>query len=302
MLKKDVSIIIVNHNTCNLAAKCIHSIFEKTKSVSFEVILVDNASTDDSKIYFSAEPRITYIYSDENLGFGRANNKGLSVACGRNILFLNPDTLLINDAVGILSNYLDGHNEAGACGGNLFNEAMHPTHSFQRLLPSIVYELNLCLSRLPEKWLCPHSCNFNYTNREIAVPHITGADLMVKKQLLDQIGAFAEEFFMYYEETDLCCRIKKTYAKIISVPSAKIQHLEGRSFGPNCLVNENRLRLQEESRMIYYRKHYSHAYINIVNAIYWITLTVRILIFGKKSHKGNYYFLRKQYHLQAIHG
>lgn len=92
----DVSIIIVNYNTKALTSQCINSIYEKTQGISFEVILVDNASIDGSKEHFQSDSRVRYIYSEENLGFGRANNLGVSVASGQNILFLNPDTVLIN--------------------------------------------------------------------------------------------------------------------------------------------------------------------------------------------------------------
>ena len=89
----DVSIIIVNYNTKDLTSQCIDSIYEKTQGVRFEIILVDNASTDGSKEVFEKDTRITYIYSDENLGFGRANNLGAKVAKGKYLFLLNSDTI-----------------------------------------------------------------------------------------------------------------------------------------------------------------------------------------------------------------
>lgn len=97
----NVSIIIVNYNTLKITANYIESVFEKTKKIPFEIILVDNASTDGSKEYFEKDQRIRYYYNTENLGFGKANNEGLKYAKGRNVLFLNSDTLLINDAISI---------------------------------------------------------------------------------------------------------------------------------------------------------------------------------------------------------
>ena len=95
----DVSIIIVNYNTLKVTAQCLDSIFRLTYGLSFEVILVDNASTDGSKEIFSQDKRIKYIYSDRNLGFGRANNLGFQTAAGEYIFLLNSDTILLNNAV-----------------------------------------------------------------------------------------------------------------------------------------------------------------------------------------------------------
>jgi len=95
----DVSIIIVNYNTLGLTSDCIESIVDKTSDLEYEIILVDNASTDSSKAVFSQDPRVRYIYSDRNLGFGRANNLGIREATGRYLFFLNSDTILLNNAV-----------------------------------------------------------------------------------------------------------------------------------------------------------------------------------------------------------
>ena len=95
----DVSVIIVNYNTKKLTKNCIDSIFQNTKDVKFEVILVDNASTDGSKEFFEQDNRIKYIYSTTNLGFGKANNLGYKEASGKYLFLLNSDTLLLNNAI-----------------------------------------------------------------------------------------------------------------------------------------------------------------------------------------------------------
>src|SRR5690554_917255 len=90
----DVSIIIVNYNTCKLTQECINSIYEYTSEISFEVIVVDNASHDESKEFLSKDTRINYLYQTSNLGFGKANNVGLTYATGKYVFFLNSDTYL----------------------------------------------------------------------------------------------------------------------------------------------------------------------------------------------------------------
>ena len=274
----DVSVIIVNYNTFDLIVECIKSIYEKTIGVEFEIIVVDNSST-DKRIHQLNDtfPNIVLIALEANIGFGRANNEGIKVAIGRNILFLNSDTKLINNAIKILSNYLDSKKNVGACGGNLFNEDMMPTHSYRLLFPSIACELNDLLFRLPETLLYGKSPQHNFTNKSKNVAYITGADLMIKKSIIDEIGCFSPMFFMYYEEADLCYRIIKAGLEVISVPEAKIQHLEGKSFG-NKKVNQNRINLSEKSRIIFYSKNYSKTYCIIANNIYLTNIILRIFV------------------------
>lgn len=266
----DVSIIIVNYNTKDLTLQCINSVYVKTQGISFEVILVDNASTDGSKEYFQEDNRITYIYSDENLGFGRANNLGLSVASGRNILFLNPDTILVNNAVRLLSTFLDNNSNVGACGGNLYDADMKPALSFKRIYPGIAGEINNLFFHFPEKLFFGKSWYHNFSSNTIPVAYISGADLMIKKFILEKVGSFSPDFFMYYEETDLCFRIHKAGYKLISLPQVKIKHLEGKSFQSS--VNHKRLQLSENGRKIFYKRNYALNYLFLANLIYKFTL------------------------------
>lgn len=243
----DVSIIIVNYNTCLLTKNCIESIFKKTVGVSYEIILVDNASTDDSFNVFSKDNKIKYIYSQENLGFGRANNLGLEKANGDYILFLNSDTILINDAISILYSYINEHPECGAVGGNLYDIKGLPIFSFQRTFPTISKDLFPHIYRLISRIKYKNNSVHNFTMEPMSVCHISGADLMVRKKVLDKIGSFNPKFFMYYEETELCHRIYSSGLQLVSVPDAKISHLVGKSgsIGRSSIW-------QAESRYIYF--------------------------------------------------
>ena len=279
----DVSIIIVNYNTLNVTSQCIDSIYALTKDIDFEVILVDNASIDGSKEYFQENNRITYIYSEENLGFGRANNLGLTFAKGRNILYLNPDTVLMNNAVKILSDYLDHHPNVGACGGNLYDEKFNPTLSYRRIFPGISEEFNNLFFHFPEKLFFFNTWSHNKSHKTLTVANISGADLMVRKTVLDITGAFSPDFFMYYEETDLCFRIYQAKFKIISVPSASIQHLEGKSFKSG--IDLKRITASENGRMIFYKRNYTSCYCKIANHIYKITLSIHYFIYSLLGYK-----------------
>lgn len=286
----DVSIIIVNYNTCKMTAECIDSVIEKTTDLSYEIILVDNASTDGSKDFFEKDSRIIYLYNTENLGFGRANNLGVEIAKGRNILFLNSDTLLINNAIKILSDYLDSNSKVGAVGGNLYSFDMKPTMSFQRLRPSLSWEINQLLFNLPLRLKYGKTATyFNTSSRPTKVGYIMGADLMTRKAIVDEIGCFDPQFFMYFEETDLCHRIAQNGYNLHVIPNAKIIHLEGKSFGDTTKsrINPRKIELFETSRITYYRKNYSLKYNRLIAAIYKIGLRMKKIVFTLLK-KNNY--------------
>lgn len=250
-----VSIIIVNYNTVDLTRDCINSIFALTKDIAFEVILVDNSSTDGSKEFFQNDSRIKYIYSDENLGFGGGNNLGAQVASGKYLLFLNPDTVLLNNAVKMLAKFMDANPNASACGGNLYDVDGKPTLSFRRYLPGIRWELNLISAGIFDKLLFGVNSIFNHTNNHLEVGYITGADLMVPRNLFLGCNGFSKDFFMYYEETDLCFRISQCDRKIFSVPNARIMHLEGKSFSSE--LAQKRRNIVENGYQTYRRKNYN---------------------------------------------
>lgn len=275
----DVSIIIVNYNTVYLLLDAIESILKNTKGINYEIIVVDNNSKDGVAEVLTNrfDKKIKFIALPENIGFGRANNKGLEFAKGRNILFLNPDTKLINNAIKILSEFLDNSPTTGACGANLLDENMKPAHSFKRFFPSIIGDINETLGQFPERLIYGKNINFNYTNNPLSVAYIFGADLMIKKNIIDNVGAFNPSFFMYAEEAELCLRIKNSGLKIMSVPSALIQHLEGKSFS-NEKINEIRLEMQERGRFIFYDIKYKSNLNVFAKQMYKINLYIRICI------------------------
>lgn len=224
----DVSIILVNYNTNDLLIECIHSIYLQTKLVSFEVVIVDNNSnTFYPRDYTSLYEGIKVISLVSNIGFGRANNEGLKIAQGDYVFFLNSDTILLNDAVSILCNYLKKHNSVGICGGNLYTKEKKPNMSYTQSFPRVIDYIKLLM---PFTFSISRSDIFNITGNDMAIGgYISGADLMIRKELLDKYGGFDPLFFMYFEDVELCYRVKKEGFEIHSVPSAQIVHLQGAS-------------------------------------------------------------------------
>ncbi|MCC8172144.1 MAG: glycosyltransferase family 2 protein [Parabacteroides sp.] len=226
----DVSIIYVNYKTAALVLDSIRTVKEKAEGVAYEIIVVDNCSADGSveKIR-NAYPDVRLIEAGGNIGFGRANNLGVGIARGTALLFLNPDTLLVNNAVGILFRYLAGDRKRGACGGNLTDAAGKPVNSFGRFFPSLYEEFLsvFYLERRPRRF--PRSVHYNHTGRPLPVASVVGAGLMVKRSVLDETGPFSPDFFMNFEETELCFRIVRAGYAVANVPEARIIHLEGQS-------------------------------------------------------------------------
>lgn len=270
----DVSIIIVNFNTKQLTQNCINSVFEKTSNIFFEIILIDNASTDGSADIFRLDKRIIFIESEENLGFGKANNLGIKLAEGRNILFLNPDTLLINNVVKTLSDFLDSHTKIGVCGANLVDDNLMPIKSFSRFLPGLEEELNDLTGHRWERFRYGKNTFYNYTKKPLQVAFIVGADMMVRRSVLDIVGLFDKDFFLFYEETELSYRIKMAGYSIYSVPDAQLIHLISKSFN----VPDYKLKAYYTSRQVYYRKIYSPIKISMLNRIFIMHRKTRAMI------------------------
>ena len=252
----DVSIIIVNYKTLPLIMDCIHSIIKHSVGISYEIIVVDNNSHDDFDKHIKSiyGNQVLCLPLSENIGFGRANNEGVKLARGRNIFFLNPDTLLLNNAVKVLSDYLDANPSVACCGGNLYNVEMKPMHSYSMLLPSLSWEINLLSGGRYEKLRWGKNAQFNHTLVPRKVGYICGADMMVKHEVLEKLGGFSNDFFLYYEDTELAYRIKLAGYEIVSIPFAKIQHLEGKSMGGKSF-NPVRMQYIETSLSKFYCLH-----------------------------------------------
>lgn len=247
----DVSIIIVNYNTKLMLANCLATVFEKTKGVTFELIVVDNASTDGSEEYIKERyPNVKWINSGKNLGFGRANNLGAKSATGKYLFLLNSDTLLLNNAIRIFFDYAESHQheEIGTLGSWLLDKDEKPNNSFG-FFPCATNEINYLLG----KYQLP---SVNDITEEKEVDYITGADLFIEKRLFDKLDGFDKNIFMYYEETDLQYRLALRGLSRKVIPGPRIIHLEGGSF-ENKGLSLNRFLMAQTSYNYYLYKHYN---------------------------------------------
>ena len=254
----DVSIIIVNYNTKELTAQCIESIFEKTSGVTFEVIVVDNASSDGSQEFFSEDPHIIFVEAGENLGFGRANNKGLELASGKYVFFLNSDTVLVNNAVKSFFEYCESNSEKkiGAVGCLLENYSGVYVHSFG-YFPSTSSLLGGFFFAGIRKMFHMRSkpVGVNIEGEEQYVDYVTGADMFVLRNVVSKYGSFDPDFFMYYEDTELQKRWSREGLNNVIIRTPRIIHLEGCSTKDRKhVLNERKLCMGLTSQRVYFKK------------------------------------------------
>lgn len=219
----DVSIILVNYKTYWYLDDCIKSIKDKTQGLDYEIIVVDNASGDNScAMIQNNHPDVILLPSATNLGFGGANNLGVSVAKGDFVFLLNTDTILLNNAIKILLDYMKSAPlSVGMCCANLYRKDLTPNHSYSLFFPSI-FRFFLYRFHIPF-----HNEFHNETNQVKRVSCIIGADMFIRKAVFDKVKGFDEHFFMYIEDGDLSYRINRMGYEAYNIPTAKIIHLQG---------------------------------------------------------------------------
>ncbi len=253
----DVSVIIVNYNTRKITINCIDRIFAQTSGLDFEVIRVDNASTDGSKEWFEKDDRITYIYSKKNLGFGCANNLGYAHCTGKYIFCLNSDTILLNNALLLFLNKMENLlAEVGCLGTLLLNrqrQVMHSYGQFPTLLGNIKWRLGKTCEWKDPKWMQADDTRF------FEVGYVTGADLFIRRSVIESCGFFDPDFFLYFEETEMQWRFQNRGYKVYVYADPQIVHLEGGSAPKHTPVMKTLRSLQRivNSERLYFKKTHS---------------------------------------------
>jgi GT2 family glycosyltransferase len=230
----DLSVIIVSWNTRKLLENCLKSIYEKTRQFEFEIIVVDNASQDGSAEMIRTKfPECKLVESKNNLGFSKANNLGIGQADGKYLLFLNPDTQLKTSALDGMINFLERSPEYGAVGCKLLNSDASIQFTCAREFPTPFREF--CFLAMLDRFF-PGSKVFSttemrYWNHQHSrdIDCLSGACIMTRKKIADQLGGLSEKYFMYAEDVELCYRIRKAGWLIYYLGSEEIYHFSGSS-------------------------------------------------------------------------
>jgi len=282
-----LSIVIVMSNTRELLRNCLKSIYENTTGIEYEVIVVDNNSTDGSAEMVEEQfPAVKLIRNSENLGFSKGNNQGFAASAGRYMLALNSDTMVLNHAISAMVHFMDERSDAGACGCKLLNEdgSLQPSwENFPTILSEIFY--GTPLSRI-----FPHRKRRPFSQGVYEVDWVSGACLMVRRETIEQVGGFDERFTpAYSEETDWCYRIKQDGWKVYYLAQPEVVHISGQT----TKQKPTRFAVQlQRSKYLFFRKHrrlpYAWLYRVLKGTACLAKLTARCLsfIFVKRArHK-----------------
>jgi GT2 family glycosyltransferase len=234
----NLSIICVNWNSIDYLRQCIPSIYEHTNGISIELIVVDNASPEGGAESLKEEfPGITLIQSKENLGFAGANNLGFKHSTGDYILLLNPDTKLIGPAINIMLGHARELPEAGILGCRLLNGDLTLQTSCIMLFPTILNKTfqSECL-RMRWPTLFGIGPLYSKTNTPTKVEAVSGACMLVRREIFERAGMFSEDYFMYAEDLDLCFKVSRMGLTNYYLGDAVIVHYAGKSSAPEWQV------------------------------------------------------------------
>jgi GT2 family glycosyltransferase len=255
----DLTVIVVNYNASNLLRDCLASLRTSAPGITQQVIVVDNASADDSCAMVRREfPEVQLIANEQNAGFTRANNQGIAVARGRYIMLLNNDTRVLGDAFTRAVRHLDDHPEIGAAGLKLLNDDGSLQLSCRRF-PSFsqaLFNRYSLLTRLFPNNRFSRAYLMSDIQRDAIqdVDWVSGACLLVRREVLDEIGALDERFFMYCEDVDFCYRVWLAGWRVTYLPFAEVVHLIGQS---SRRARYRTVIERHKSMFRFYAKHYS---------------------------------------------
>jgi GT2 family glycosyltransferase len=266
----DLSIIIVSFNTRDVLLDCLTSVYAQTEGISYEVIVVDNASSDDTLSSISVKfPNVRQIRNDENKGFSAANNQGICESAGKWVALLNPDTRLIENSFQNICGYLQEHSEFSILGPGIIDEkGQHsPTRLWQDTPNDAAWKIlglynpNDELQRMAD-------------TKEALV--ISGCCFVIYRELFEEVGLLDEKYFLYNEEDDFCRRAREKGKRICFFPETSIQHLLGKS--THQPEHREKVILEAyKSNLYFYSKYYSGGWNFILKFLYKVTFMVGLI-------------------------
>ncbi|MCL5039658.1 MAG: glycosyltransferase family 2 protein [Firmicutes bacterium] len=264
----DADIIIVTYNSAGDIVRCLDSILRQETRYRYQVTVVDNASIDGtSEIIKLRFPEVRLLISDRNLGFAGANNLAVGQTYGQHVVFLNPDTEVKSGALDELLDFLRAHPEVGAVGPKLLNAdgTLQLTGNTFPALRNLLFE-TLFLDRLfPKTRLFgAHKLSFWDRQQPGPVDWVMGACIALPRAVGDKVGWFKEDFFMYFEETDFCRRLRGSGYRVYYVPSAEVVHFGGAGFEA---YSASKVVMWHRSLLRYFERHHPEK-------IFWLRLLI----------------------------
>lgn len=279
-MKKDLSIIIVAYNSEDTIVGCVNSIYESVKSHTFEVIISDNSTNDDTEkiVLYKLKDKVVYLHNDNNYGFSKGNNIGIKKASGKYILFLNPDTKVYENTIDGMLEFMKRHPECGAatCFMELPNGELDDSSHRGFPTPFNSFSHFSGLSKILPKSKVFGGYNLTYldTTKTHEIDALAGSFMIMPFTLGKKLNWWDEDYFFYGEDIDFCYRIKKAGYKIYFVPEFRALHMKGISSGIKK-VSKNVTKASSETRKfathhrfkameIFYNKHYKKKYPTVI--------------------------------------
>lgn len=268
----DLSIVIVNFNTRKIILDCINSIHTHTEEISFEILVVDNHSTDGSQQAIKETfPHVPLIENKDNRGFSVANNQALRISRGRYTVLLNSDTLLTENCFAKIVRYLDDHPEFAILSPEILNPHGEPCP--MRLWEDTAGDAIL---KIIGRYDPASEFKKMGVRESREVEAIGGSCFVIRRQIFESTGLFDENYFLYNEEDDFCRRARRLGHKICYYPETRVKHLLGQStHQPE--IREKVILETYKSNLYFYRKYYSFAWNFVLRCIYRLTFVAGIL-------------------------
>lgn len=290
-MKKDISIIVINFgNTKEYTRKCLQTLLPACKKLKSEIIVIDNISTDGTAEMIKKDfKEVIYIRKDKPYGFGANNNFGLQKATARYVLFLNSDTELLDDNIlKEMVDYMDKNPKVAVSSSALLNSDRKTLQASGGAFPDLLrvfmwmtfvddlpFVDRLIVPFHPMHDISPFGSNVKYYKTSHQQDWVTGAFYLARKEVLDKLNGFDEDYDAYVEEVDLSYRIKRLGYQIMYLPKWKIVHHGGVSYG-----SERSFIYELKNIKLFYSKHYPKIHGFILNLILKLGIFLRIIVFG----------------------
>lgn len=271
---KNVSVIIINYNTASYTLECIKSVIEFTsKKVNYDIIVVDNNSTIKDfnylKANFPKQDNISLHRSNINTGFGGGNMFGVQFAKSEYLLFLNNDAMLKNDCLSILYNYMENNTKVGVATAQNYDEHNKYVASFDH--DKGIRKLLLGRSFLEKNYPKKYPKRKKEYKNPVTVNFINGAFMFFRTSVFAEVGGFDTNIFLYFEEMDICFRMRKLGFSSVLIPEAKILHYQGVSTGMSKLISTEGFL----SHIYIIKKNYSYVKYAFIRCYYCITFLIK---------------------------
>jgi len=259
MSKLDLSIIIVNYNTKDLIKACLKSIYQNTKAISFEIIVVDNHSKDSSVEMIEQKfPDVKLLKNKSNEGYSKANNQGMNISQGDYILLLNSDTEVKENALNNAVKFMNENKDIGICGLKLLNEdgsIQLSCRTFPTFSTALFHRYSLVTRLFPDNRFSREYLLSDWDHNSVKdVDWVSGACMLIRREVIESVGLLEEKFFMYSEDVDLCYRAKVNGWRVVYYSFSEVIHYIGKSSEKKPFLS---IFERHKSMYIYYKKHYS---------------------------------------------